>query len=329
MGWDIYKLAVEPTGKERRELGPSAPAWREVTREGWDDIFRQEYVAHMLAYQHGSKSGTGVVNAVGLDAEYRWWKRGRPVYFVDTPDLARKVFRVGLDVTFDEVRLPEPVVAFAFPSNLVIDGVKVKPFLFSKEVYTREPHPDAHPMSVLAAISEADREHCRISLLQRLGHRRHAVFSVTADEHLQAIIAETNPPADGDRPTFDVQERGLYDPLDEDDRHDMAVHCRLALGFACYMRAFPEYVREGFPQGAKVRDIRIWRNEGVERSYRVNLHPRLSGPVTPHKRSGHFRCLRSERYRRNEDGSCRIVYVTESWVSGRNVDPSTVEDGGL
>jgi len=74
-----------------------------------------------------------------------------------------------------------------------------------------------------------------------------------------------------------------------------------------YMQAFPDHVKEGAPKHIKVRhQHKIYSMKCITATYGV--HP------VAHYRSGHFRTLRHERYRRDANGMARIVFVKAAMI---------------
>lgn len=116
-------------------------------------------------------------------------------------------------------------------------------------------------------------------------------------------------------------------PLDpgcmgEDEKRLQDVLFRLC-GAACiYARAFPQYVKQGFPRGMAERKA----------SHPSSLPIILGCPDTKqggakslHLRKGHFRSLMDDRFHRDENGDIRVVFVRDSIIGG-HIEPTTVLD---
>jgi hypothetical protein len=86
---------------------------------------------------------------------------------------------------------------------------------------------------------------------------------------------------------------------------------KATLGLLTYMQAFPDMVRPGLPMNMKERCARFF---GKAKGVTICMHPRLASVSRAHMRSGHWRVLGHERFKRNPDGSIRIVYVNPAIV---------------
>jgi len=264
----------------------------------------------------------GLLNRVANDLEYRWWAARRPVYFVEDPDLVRKVYDLGLDVRIEELVPPEPVISFSFPTGIVLEGRRLEPCLFGCVRHTSEPDPRTHPLSMFYRLGPVN-AHTRVSVLLRAKgpgrEGRQDLTSVTTDRDFQILLNDGAPVGPSDLVSPYVT------PLEDENRRRVALHMRLCVGFCLYMRVFPEAVREGWPEGARNREMRHWQNAGIRVRRTLVTVPRLRGEVSPHRRRGHFRHLRDERFKRNPDGSIRVIYVEETVVGRDRYDPRIVD----
>lgn len=99
---------------------------------------------------------------------------------------------------------------------------------------------------------------------------------------------------------------------------------RVAFGFMAYFSAFPnDAVLPGMPDRADVYNEPSVQKSFTVRSSRIMGYDKnkQSWSVVPHFRSGHFRTLISEKYKRNEDGTMRTVYVRQTFVHAEKVEP--------
>ena len=101
---------------------------------------------------------------------------------------------------------------------------------------------------------------------------------------------------------------------------------RTVVGLILYAAAFPDALRPGLPDaGNKELGTKLVLAPHFRRSAVTLLGPTpTSAQRALHFRSGHFRILAHERYRRDEQGRVRVVYVRESLVGGK-ADAYTLE----
>lgn len=95
------------------------------------------------------------------------------------------------------------------------------------------------------------------------------------------------------------------------------------LGVMTYMQAFPELVIPGLPSDIKLRCVKYF---GKGRVSYLKLHDKIRSAPSAHLRCGHWRTLRHEKFKRNKNGSVRIVYVNPAIVGF--ITPYTVEIEG-
>lgn len=96
---------------------------------------------------------------------------------------------------------------------------------------------------------------------------------------------------------------------------------QLVFGLLTYMQAFPHLIRSGVPNSMKNRNLRFF---GTAKGFSIALHPKIKASPTAHYRSGCWRCLGHERFKRNPDGSVRVIYVNSCIVG--DLTPYTVEE---
>jgi hypothetical protein len=103
------------------------------------------------------------------------------------------------------------------------------------------------------------------------------------------------------------------------------VMTKLVFKLHVYMRAFPQLVRNGIPYDIKERCL---RQMDCDKFTVITLHPRAKASPGAHFRSGHFRCLRDERFKRDAYGRPVILLIEPTTVgemSARTV--KTAEEG--
>lgn len=89
---------------------------------------------------------------------------------------------------------------------------------------------------------------------------------------------------------------------------------RLCLAACVYETAFPDYIVDGLPEYISSPSIHkpkklIAAPEILEGATRTS--------VSMHIRAGHFKTLQHERFKRNEDGTPKIIFVRQTVVAGK------------
>jgi hypothetical protein len=95
------------------------------------------------------------------------------------------------------------------------------------------------------------------------------------------------------------------------------------LGIMTYMQAFPDLIVPGLPRDIKTRCSRYIGNSRV---CCLILHDNIRTAPSSHLRVGHWRALKHERFKRNADGSIKIIYVNPTIVGF--ITPYSVEIEG-
>lgn len=92
------------------------------------------------------------------------------------------------------------------------------------------------------------------------------------------------------------------------------LHIRLCMAAVVYAAAFPDCIRNGMPDDIAAPHLHSPRT--LTAAHEI-LEGATRTSVSIHIRAGHFRCLRDERYKRNEDGTPKIVFVRQTVVAGK------------
>jgi hypothetical protein len=95
------------------------------------------------------------------------------------------------------------------------------------------------------------------------------------------------------------------------------------LGIMTYMQAFPNLIVPGLPKDIKTRCARYI---GTGRACYLTLHEKIRTAPSSHLRVGHWQALKHERFKRNADGSIKIIYVNPTIVGF--ITPYSVEIEG-
>jgi hypothetical protein len=219
--------------------------------------------------------------------EYGWVQTGRKVIYVESKELVSTVAHASFNV--DTISLPHPFVAMLFPNDARPEGVSMPPVLLGTFLFDNQGNP---MQSVGLAMQDVhdDREYISIvrpSDTKDFLHGRKG-YNSTWIEHRLSVIA-----------------------------------ARLCV----YLKVFPDALVEGLPEGMKTREIRAHKNKnrGEVETSTIQLATRLRGSPIAHYRHGHFRTLRDERFRKNPDGTNRVVYVNPAIIAAKGNEETAVK----
>lgn len=110
-----------------------------------------------------------------------------------------------------------------------------------------------------------------------------------------------------------VPEVDDYSPEETHAMEMLEYSAKLAMGISLYAHCFPDAVVDGVPE-----DLKRPANHRHETSKTLTQHPSIAqksdGSVSPHYRRGHFRFLKSSRFK---NARWKTVFVHDSFVKGR------------
>lgn len=92
------------------------------------------------------------------------------------------------------------------------------------------------------------------------------------------------------------------------------VMTKLSVGAMIYAEAFPDCVKDGLPENVNPFSATTSK---ILTTHPKLIHTAQRGCVSPHLRAGHWRYLHDSRFRHEEDGSPRIIFVRSTVVAGR------------
>lgn len=103
---------------------------------------------------------------------------------------------------------------------------------------------------------------------------------------------------------------------------------RLFAATLLYMAAFPHLIKNGPPSDTTPLERRSIL-KGSDRISTISLPPEVRNAPSPHLRRFHFRTLRAERYRRNVDGSPRVIAVRQAVIGDISRSKTAKEPEGF
>lgn len=92
------------------------------------------------------------------------------------------------------------------------------------------------------------------------------------------------------------------------------VHKKICAAAAVYSYAFPDYIRDGLPDFVKAPSINKPR---ILTAAPEILEGATRTSVSMHIRAGHFKTLQHERFKRNDDGTPKVIFVRQTVVAGK------------
>lgn len=263
----------------------------------------------------------GTINTRILIDEWQWERTGRKTIFVDSATLPEMVYSIPIRGGFDHI-LPrwKGIRAFAFPNGAKVNGVELPGALFSF-MDGEERHRLVDRYLETYCLEDVHLSSRDMAPAIRLSSNVNQ-FSYHTAVPLEDLNEMLSDPDWLDRHKIhDILYEVAYT---EKERLIQSTVIRVVLGIIAYATAFPEALREGLPK-AKPKELGKIVLE-------KNFNPMtLTGPSAEHShramhfRQGHFRVLANQRFKRDENGQIRVVYVREAIVGGK-LEAQTVEE---
>lgn len=216
--------------------------------------------------------------------------------FVESQDLIEALVRskIKVDKSVLIAQKPDPFL-ISVACGTIVDGVEIRPFIFMV---------DGGMFPGLTAKSNTiDNVGYVMGVEDAESPQTENLYSCFSYEQL-----ENN---------FSGKEKTKWDRI-------CSVHAKLGYSLYCYMKAFPECVVSGAPSSVSVKEIFHGGRSNRLTPFKIAAPIDSSTGVALHLRRGHFRSLHDKRFKRNQDGSIKIVWVKDTVVGGK-IDPYTVE----
>jgi hypothetical protein len=271
----------------------------------------------------GKKStGKFMRDLASIMVEFKWRTDESPIIFVENTHLANMIYNAKFDIDTKSIASPRPnFICFSFPVGTEIEGYKIKSCLFGKIKYkdhfdfvskTLENILGEHMMDGLAEEISKDPGEEIFFLMSDNGYGISTIF-VPADKACEFLNKDLDDFL-GNNKDLSMDEQ---DGQVTDDRiSEQKAYLRLCLGICVYIKAFPENLIKGIPENSETIGINSAR---YNRTIMLD-HEFRSSPVA-HWRKWHFRTLRHEKFKRNQDGSEKIIFVRDAIV-GKDQDMS-------
>lgn len=301
--------------------------------------FADEASERHAVFQTSVPSILRIRDSVGFDIfveEDMWFRAGRPTIIVEDIELAQMVFQANFDVDASTVTPPNnALVQFAFRKPFHIGGYPVAGLLYGR-------------LNIAERFSNVERIGKLIGqnfVLAPGGMVEGwvCIFSHGKDQpHLRAFLTPDMIQEVLDDPAWfldhyqgdarmGITEDGAIHlsklwAMTLDDAKRQATMLRLSCGLCAYMKAFPQSVVVSKDKKTlKLLDVDKFKMS-KQKIFCLSLqseHKTPHGSPTAHWRRWHFRTLRDARYKRNSDGSFRVVFVRDSVVNPESRTPAS------
>ena len=313
MDYCVYKFYTSQLAQHFRKVAQLPKKQKDIVKLA---------VAWMMSLQ-------GPVNTLGaavLLDEFGAYTGGNHMLFPENEELLRMLWDAKFEITPEAFELPYEYFMLSLPMA-EFDGVKLRGCLVSLTSKKARPQ-----------LFEKFKKHNNIDHLYEMivpetvpGSTRslHLVTQAYDDQKARCSIPVELIPDCLESPDAIRDAVGGYDgvmaaELSDEERHLQYVLLKIVCSLAVYMRAFPELLVDGFPSAVKPREIKD-RNFKASTGM-IRMLPKKAvehGSPKVHYRRWHFRTLAHERYKRDEEGRPRIVFVSDCIV-GTEVKPQTV-----
>jgi hypothetical protein len=249
----------------------------------------------------------GLTDRIAVDLlMYEWMhmKYGRPTYFIEDMKLLHFLESANFKLQPEHLIPPSKVISIAVPTQ----AQELRGFLFVR--LTPEEHEDAFQkwfdwagIHTKAEKDDRNLEHFAAAFESPVdkGRIRCVVPVEKVDEALSKKWFEHH-----------ISEGSLLVPNQTEAELQGRI-LSLGMRFLAYMSAFPELVKPGLPENMKLRDKKMM----PKNSRTIQMHPVIRDSPAAHYRSHHFRTLADPRYRRDEQGNVRVVWVRPALVGGK------------
>lgn len=227
-------------------------------------------------------------------AEIKWMERNCSSIFVESVELIKMLMESKINYDEDKFKVPlGGIVSFLLPAEIEIENLSRIGILIQ----------EASMESDLRSVSKI--------FNRNVGN--------VIDLRRNMRVLYNNGQLEKEATTIYDSAKGYYiNYLNDKETKKINKIQRLAGALCYYISAFPECLRQGYPD-----DMKINKKDETEKYVRtLTLPKQIKNSITPggkmpHLRIGHFRSLKSMRYRRDEKGSVRMIYVKPCAVKGR------------
>lgn len=254
---------------------------------------------------------------------WRWRKFNSPTVFPDNESLIDILHSSRLAIKPSSLKPRWPVFSFSPPLGAMMDKIKLFPFLFSVSSGVDQMNDMQNMLNDCPVPTKFDFSNTRPTEEMKAYISIDDGCGLAWNTDFLKFIEVLNSGEDFE------EIKGLDKSENTAERNkSIRAHAKLAVMLLVYAQAFPESVAYGFPSGFPEADAKFGGKGHGARGRITGI--KILAPIDTatgralHLRRGHFRSLHDERFKRNIDGSIKIVWVRESVIGGK-IDPYTVE----
>lgn len=294
---------------------------------------KPEFVENLVRMFLSEPGGKDSLEAEILADETGWLESGAKTYFPESPDLLKTLWRARMDVTMEDMCLDSfpKVFSVAWP-NVEINGVRpqgclVTVGMFSETISSLERFWKRYvaPTKILS-MPGFDTTRPVISVMfagdEVAAKMRPMLRAVVPAADLEMCLSSGKDFEKVARENLMRPRPGMM-PLTEKDFQYQYTVVKLLIHLMVYMRACPEAVVDGYPDGRREKEFKSrWMDKITPTviSFPKGLSGSHESPMA-HWRDWHFRS-----YPKKRDGTKKAgtVFVRGTMVNAR-LDPATVE----
>jgi hypothetical protein len=291
------------------------------------EISREEWARAAVVHSFNRAIKTKNVAAMyHLSKEALWDADGRPVFF-PMPGLLESLFRANIDIAERDFVPPRRNFAVAVPKGTVVNGISLPPFLASfhghgdnvrfwkmiwKLIATegqQEPDFDGPLFSDLHQRSYLD-----LLINVGTGDQRGTIDAGIIEKNVKTLLH-----AKGEERETEATRELIRDGWSQTEANIKLFYTvfKTLIHLVVYMAAFPQSVREGYPEQFSDDGTRDKEPMTVGGQHFGGTHASPHG----HYRTWHFRSYPTKRDGTKHEG---LVEVRETWVNRDSETPATV-----
>ena len=319
--WEIYQHRTIQVGRRLLREARKNPKYAKryamehwnFTETAWNELMSRGDPFYAAVGLSSLNEGFDEMDLPCAALEFAHMKAGCPTLFIEDGGLLEMLNRSRFDIESSVLGSPWPVFSVSAPVGLRIEGIEIKPFLFKLCSQKESRQHIVNVLNSMGAKAEGSGDDSLMAQIQ--------IGEVGWCDDWSSYVERLNSPEG-----FTEIKGSSGDVATSRMTRDLKLHSKLATALLVYVRAFPSMVREGFPKGVKECD-RKFGAQGQTMRGRLKgisvrgLHEEGGGRAACLVRR-HFRSLHDDRYRRDADGSVRIIEVREH-ARGGDIEPYT------